>query len=130
MAKIQTDKQRKLSPQQELFCRYYTQNEALFGNATLCYDEAYSFDGVGGELVDDLKGVHQLRLQAAPMEPKNKPQDAPKEQYENPNAQCTFMLADPVNKHRMAVKLDAVQLPPGHDHLLSSRRCWSRTSSR
>ncbi len=44
MAKIQTDKQRKLTPQQELFCQFYTQNEALFGNGTLCYAEAYSFD--------------------------------------------------------------------------------------
>jgi hypothetical protein len=33
----------KLNPQQELFCRFYTQNEALFGNATLSYAEAYKF---------------------------------------------------------------------------------------
>jgi hypothetical protein len=46
------------------------------------------------------------------MEPKNKPEDAPKEQYENLKAQCTFMLPDVVNKHRMTVKLDTVQLPP------------------
>ncbi len=32
-----------LTPQQELFCRYYTQNEALFSNATLSYAEAYDF---------------------------------------------------------------------------------------
>lgn len=44
MAKIQTDKQRKLTAQQELFSRFYTQNEALFGNGTLCYAEAYAFD--------------------------------------------------------------------------------------
>jgi len=33
-----------LTPQQELFCKYYTQNEALFSNATLSYAEAYGFD--------------------------------------------------------------------------------------
>ena len=30
-----------LNPRQELFCRYYTQNDELFGNATLSYAEAY-----------------------------------------------------------------------------------------
>lgn len=33
----------RLSPQQESFCRYYTQNEQLFGNGTLCYAEAYGY---------------------------------------------------------------------------------------
>ena len=32
-----------LNPKEELFCRYYTQNEALFGNATLSYAEAYGY---------------------------------------------------------------------------------------
>lgn len=32
-----------LTPKQELFCRYYTQNTALFGNATLAYAEAYDY---------------------------------------------------------------------------------------
>lgn len=68
-------------------------------------------NGVGGGLVDDLKGVIGFVAQAAPMEPKNKPEDAPKEQYENLKAQCTYMLAEAVNKHRMAMRLDAVQLP-------------------
>jgi hypothetical protein len=33
----------KLTAQQELFCRLYTQNEALFGNATLSYAESHGF---------------------------------------------------------------------------------------
>ena len=33
-----------LSPQQESFCRYYTQNPELYGNGTLCYAEAYGYD--------------------------------------------------------------------------------------
>lgn len=34
----------KLNLKQELFCRYYTQNPELFGNATLAYAEAYGYD--------------------------------------------------------------------------------------
>lgn len=34
----------KLNPQQELFCRFFTQNRELFANATLCYAEAYGFN--------------------------------------------------------------------------------------
>lgn len=33
-----------LTPQQEKFCRCYTQNQELFGNATLSYAEGYGFD--------------------------------------------------------------------------------------
>lgn len=33
----------KLTPQQELFCKYYTQNTELFGNATLAYAEAFDY---------------------------------------------------------------------------------------
>lgn len=32
-----------LTPKQELFCRYYTQNNELFGNGTLAYAEAYEY---------------------------------------------------------------------------------------
>lgn len=32
-----------LSPQQELFCRFYAQNNELFSNGTLSYAEAYDF---------------------------------------------------------------------------------------
>lgn len=34
----------KLTQKQELFCKYYTQNEDLFGNGTLSYAEAYGID--------------------------------------------------------------------------------------
>lgn len=34
---------KKLNPRQELFCRYYTQNNHLFGNATRAYAEAYGY---------------------------------------------------------------------------------------
>jgi hypothetical protein len=32
-----------LKPQHELFCQLYVKNEELFGNATLCYAEAYNY---------------------------------------------------------------------------------------
>ncbi|PYQ25766.1 MAG: hypothetical protein DMF56_26655 [Acidobacteria bacterium] len=67
---------------------------------------------MGGGLIDDLKGVNGFVAQASPMEPKNKPDDAPKEQYANLKAQCTYMLAALVNKHGMAIDLTAVELPP------------------
>lgn len=41
--KKKSKKAEKFNPKWELFCRYYTQNQALFGNATLCYAEAYSY---------------------------------------------------------------------------------------
>lgn len=34
---------KKLTPKQELFCRFYTQNDFMFGNATASYAEAYGF---------------------------------------------------------------------------------------
>lgn len=33
----------ELNLQQEAFCRFYTQNRELFGNATLAYAEAYNY---------------------------------------------------------------------------------------
>jgi hypothetical protein len=71
-------------------------------------------NGGGGGLVDDLKGVKGLVAQASPMEPKNKPEDAPKEQYENLKAQCTYLFADAVNNHRVAIALND-PTPTGHD---------------
>jgi hypothetical protein len=44
VARVRSKTETKLTPQQELFCCFYTQNEALFGNATLSYAEAYAFD--------------------------------------------------------------------------------------
>ncbi len=43
-----------LTLKQEAFCRYYTQNDALFGNATLSYAEAYGFD-LDNDRKDDAK---------------------------------------------------------------------------
>lgn len=34
----------KLTPQRMRFCQLYTQNSDLFGNATMCYAEAFGYD--------------------------------------------------------------------------------------
>jgi phage terminase large subunit len=68
-------------------------------------------NGVGGGLVDDLKGIKGFVAQATPMEPVQKAEDALKEQYANLKTQCSYMLAEAVNKHRLAVRLDSVLLP-------------------
>ncbi len=50
MAKVKSKKQKKepigkvLNPRQEKFCRNYTQNDSMFGNATLSYADAYGYD--------------------------------------------------------------------------------------
>lgn len=41
---IEATQEEPLSPQREAFCRYYTQNTALFGNGTLSYAEAYKYE--------------------------------------------------------------------------------------
>jgi hypothetical protein len=68
-------------------------------------------DGVGGGIVDDLKGIRGFVANASPMEPITKPDHAPKEQYSNLKAQCSYMLAADVNSHRLAIRLDNVKLP-------------------
>jgi len=45
--KIRTKKKNvedNLNPQRMMFCKLYTQNTDLFGNATLCYAEAFGYD--------------------------------------------------------------------------------------
>lgn len=43
-----------LTVKQELFCRFYTQNTELFGNATLSYAEAYGYDLENADKDDEL----------------------------------------------------------------------------
>jgi hypothetical protein len=53
----------QLKAKRELFCRYYTQNQELFGNATLSYAEAFDYDldalsrkAVYAEVIDEETG--------------------------------------------------------------------------
>lgn len=50
-----------LNAKQEYFCRLYTQNSELFGNATMCYAEAYGFDldSLSRERPCDLEPDHE-----------------------------------------------------------------------
>jgi len=68
-------------------------------------------NGVGGGLVDHLKGIKGFVANARPLEPKGKPEDAPKEQYENLKAQCTYMFADAAAKHLVSIRLGGGKLP-------------------
>lgn len=47
-----------LSPEQEKFCRNYTQNSILFSNATLAYADAYGFD-LDSQAKDDAQYENQ-----------------------------------------------------------------------
>lgn len=44
MPRTRPPKPQDLNAQREVFCQLYAQNSELFGNATLSYAEAYSFD--------------------------------------------------------------------------------------
>jgi len=68
-------------------------------------------NGVGGGLVDHLKGIKGFVANARPLEPNGKPEDAPKEQYENLKAQCTYMFADAASKHLVAIRLGGAKIP-------------------
>lgn len=60
-------------------------------------------DGVGGGVTDILRGVKAFVNGASPLEPKNKPEGAPKEQYANLKTQCTYLFAEAVNAHQIAI---------------------------
>jgi phage terminase large subunit len=69
-------------------------------------------DGVGGGVTDLLRGVKAFVNGSSPLEPKSKPEDAPKEQYEHLKAQCTYLFADAVNAHRIAIRAEHTVCPP------------------
>ncbi len=67
-------------------------------------------DGVGGGVVDGLRGVRGFVANSSPVETAT-PSERKRDGYEKPNyrnlkSQCTFLLADAVNGHRVAVSLD------------------------
>lgn len=66
-------------------------------------------DGVGGGVTDILRGVRAFVNGSSPLEPKNKKDDAPKEQYANLKTQCTYLFAEAVNAHRVAIRTEDAQ---------------------
>lgn len=55
-------------------------------------------DGVGGGVVDNLRGIKGFVNNSTPIESEKK------ENYQNLKAQCYYKLADYINEHRMAVR--------------------------
>lgn len=62
-------------------------------------------DGVGGGVVDALQGVKGFVANSTALE---NPITGEKENYQNLKAQCTYKLADYVNRHRIGVKADSL----------------------
>lgn len=60
-------------------------------------------DGVGGGVVDALQGIKGFVANSTPLE---NPITGEKENYQNLKTQCTYKLAEYVNKHKMAVVAD------------------------
>lgn len=71
-------------------------------------------DGIGGGVVDNLPGVKGFIANSRPMESREyKPIDSlrngkiifrvPKQNFKNLKAQCSYLLADEINNHRVAV---------------------------
>lgn len=61
-------------------------------------------DGVGGGVVDNLQGIKGFVANSTALE---NPITGDKENYQNLKAQCTYKLADYVNRHRIAVTTDS-----------------------
>lgn len=65
-------------------------------------------DGVGGGIVDNMKGIKGFINNSSPLETKD-PLDATKtkkENYSNLKTQCSYMLADKINNHLVAITAD------------------------
>lgn len=60
-------------------------------------------DGVGGGIVDNMRGIKGFVANSVPLE--NDTTHKP-ENYRNLKAQCAYTLADHVNNHKMAIKLE------------------------
>jgi hypothetical protein len=62
-------------------------------------------DGVGGGIVDNLRGVKGFVNNSSPikLEDKSKPQGEKKDNYRNLKTQCSYMLADKVNNHKITI---------------------------
>lgn len=65
-------------------------------------------DGVGGGLVDSLEGIKGFVNNSSPLEKKIREPNEPKKNYKNLKSQCSFMLADAVNNHQIAVSINIV----------------------
>lgn len=63
-------------------------------------------DGVGGGVVDALGGIKGFTANSTALE---NPLTKTKENYQNLKAQCTYKLADYVNRHEIAITCDPIE---------------------
>lgn len=63
-------------------------------------------DGIGGAVVDGMKGVRGFVANSSPLD---NPLSKLPENYANLKAQCSYKLAEKINKHEFAVKIEPGQ---------------------
>lgn len=76
-------------------------------------------DGVGGGIVDHLKGIKGFVANSSPLtDPQSKPKkDEPqKPNYANLKTQCSYLLAEKINNHQIAVKPEIITEIEGVDN--------------
>lgn len=84
--------------------------------------------GVGGGVVDNLKGVKGFVSNHAPFSNPNEehldPKKRKKENYRNLKSQCAFILADKINAHQIAItaQMGEVERENAIDELMQLRR--------
>lgn len=65
-------------------------------------------DGVGGGVVDHLQGVKGFTANSSPLEDPKAPKDQPKPNYANLKSQCSYMLAEIINNHGIAIRTNII----------------------
>lgn len=78
----------------------------------ICIDE----DGVGGGVVDHLGGVKGFVANSSPLEDPKAPKDKPAPNYANLKSQCSYLLADKINTHGIAIKAEVITEVEGVDN--------------
>ena len=83
---------------------------------TVAFEETIPFshiavdeDGVGGGVVDGLQGIRGFIANSSPMEDirlNKKSEEIPN--YRSLKGQCSYMLAEEINNHRMAVRMEKI----------------------
>jgi hypothetical protein len=67
-------------------------------------------DGVGGGVVDNLKGIKGFVNNSSPIIPKaTNNSNTKRENYKNLKTQCSYLLADKINNHKIAVSAEMTE---------------------
>lgn len=90
----------KLTPQQELFCRFFTQNRELFANATHSYAEAYGFN------LDELSHLRGCGLEES--EDHAHAKDCPPSEYDLAYHTCSSLGSRLLRNDRIQNRITAL----------------------